>query len=190
MNKVLTITVVIVVLVAGCSKHQSRESVQTATNQIATSDPIAASSPPTTQPRKIVGAFGWNLGQSVTPNELVSAGFHLNHEGTTTIDDDWQLKTKDFPPFSDIFVHLLNDGRIYSVSALGSGDNYDMIRTALAEKYGEVKPANEHGYSWVVDDGYASIKLGVGSITFVVYSDHALNQIHEAERRAEITPHL
>lgn len=132
--------------------------------------------------RKIIGGFGWKLGQTVPPD------FELYHGADGSI--TYVMNTTNFPPFDNIDLSLLGDGRIYAISASGEADQdfAKVILSTLVNKYGPAKTNNVNGWETdTITDGFATITCDFvvsNSMIMLSYQDDALKSQHEAEQRA------
>ncbi|HEX3718913.1 MAG TPA: hypothetical protein VH595_13170 [Verrucomicrobiae bacterium] len=135
--------------------------------------------------RKIIGGFGWKLGQTVPPD------FELYHgaDGSAS----YVMNTTNFPPFDNVDLSLLADGRIYAISASGSADEdfAKVILSTLVNKYGPAKTNCVNGWETdTITDGFATIACDIvvsNSMIMLSYQDDALKNQHEAEQRARDT---
>jgi hypothetical protein len=158
--KWLALSVVVVCVIAGCSKQQ--EAKPTAPQQ--------SIQPPS---RKIFGAFGWQLGQTIPSTQEVS---YVDGKMTVFID------AKGYPPFEGGALTMTKDRHICTIQAWCnspvSPQSVDMILATLTNKYGPVKqhnidPVHANKQTWWIEDGFASIAFnlyGDGSIA-VIYND-------------------
>jgi hypothetical protein len=183
-------------LVAGCSKHDTAKPEDQAVPHPpqAITQAVDVVPPPTPAPRIITGAFGWKLGQVVPLNlrAPLDNGFDSGSYFT---------KSTNFPPFASIGLALLNDGKIFSITASkgdATDDEKDLVVEALASKYGStnltVTNEDNKGFAgqratwWSFDDGYAVINLnyigaGDANMLIIYYTDHELQKQFEVEQK-------
>ena len=180
MNKMLAI-ISAVGLVVGCSKQEAVKSPA-----VQAINPVRTVARPTPPPRRIMGAFGWQLGQIIPSSYSVAQG------------DDGMLSLHDaltnFPPFEGFSIIALDDRRVCAIAASAYGapsEQEDIVLSALTNKYGPAKlqfdkDDNTQTAKWTIDDGYAEISLNYsiksGYLT-LYYFDHELEKIQEEKRQ-------
>lgn len=186
MNPKIPATIIfLVVLMVGCSKHSAPPPTAPPVADAATSvdtNPTPAQPPP----RKIFGAAGCMFGQQ--PPERFKK--HRTADGDYSASDEpteVSAVKPDDSPFDDVFLGLLDDGRIYSIMAHveKASIKMDTICQALTNKYGPASGDIEG--QWVIDDGYAVITVHYNresDFLAFYYEDHELGKLADKEKKA------
>jgi hypothetical protein len=113
----------------------------------------------------VAGDFGFTLGARMDSRPC-SASF-TNTDGQTLV-----FMTSNYPPFASITVGILNDRRIYIISAKYKGDNWTDQRSAImkafAGKYGPARHVDAFGAAvteW--GDDHRTVSIGDQTVDYV-----------------------
>jgi hypothetical protein len=153
-------------------------------SEVTAAEPGSPMPAPRMPARKIVGAFGWTLGDRV-PDGLT---LETLRDGVVL----YSFETTNFPPFDRVTLSLTRDGRIRSIEGSATTD-FSVAQTllsVLANKYGK---AHWHDMGTGVDDyrfvdQFSSVELYriiESGTTTLTYNDEALMHEGDDARKAK-----